>query len=421
MPICPYCKRNFPKREPCFKHMNDQHGDLLAKDNLDAPQKLWLQSHPSLNGNCVCGCGQKTDWNPKTGKPYRLSNDPNCRKRMKAIADVNMIKVYGKTTLLNDMEQQKKMLSNRHITGTYKFADGGIIQYTGKLEQNFLQFCDKVMEFRSNQILESPESFTYHDPQDNVDRQYIPDYYLPDYNLLVEIKDGNGESNTNPAFVKETKYKVALKDAVMKAQTKYNYIRISGKNYGPFLETLVNIVRAETDDAPHKNLVVITESACEDVINELDMMAINCDNEMIDPNNIRLLITYDSITHTVKSIAITDSRYMSQWYVTDYTDNTSRCAAWDDGVFTNCNYNLYKYAGIGEVDAAKMNEAFHVIMDMCRYEADESTGFFDILEVFGTFGINIDDGKGFSNNTNHMMDFIMIETYKTTTREEDDQ
>ena len=57
------------------------------------------------------------------------------------------------------------------------------------------------------------------------ERYYTPDYYLPDYNLLVEIKEGGDHPNTNPAYIRETKYKVALKDEAMRKQTKYSHKR----------------------------------------------------------------------------------------------------------------------------------------------------------------------------------------------------
>ena len=84
---------------------------------------------------------------------------------------------------------------------------------------------------------------------------------------LVEIKDGGDHRNTNPAFLEETRYKVELKDEVMRKQTKYNYIRIGGTKYGPFLDTLYRIVHEGRDTETPKtrnNLIVISEAACAD-------------------------------------------------------------------------------------------------------------------------------------------------------------
>ena len=48
-----------------------------------------------------------------------------------------MVGKYGKTTLLNDPEQQKKMLANRHISGEYEWTDGNIKTYTGSYEFDY--------------------------------------------------------------------------------------------------------------------------------------------------------------------------------------------------------------------------------------------------------------------------------------------
>ena len=122
-------------------------------------------------------------------------------------------------------------------------------------------------------VQESPEIFTYTDPKDKKSHQYIPDYYLPDYNLLIEIKDGGEHPNTNPAFIRETKYKVALKDDVMRKQKKYNYIKIVDGKYGPFMELLYQITRKDvkTYQQPAGNFIVIAEAALVDPDEEVDL------------------------------------------------------------------------------------------------------------------------------------------------------
>lgn len=270
---CPFCHRYFAKKQQAIEHINKVHGAQLEKDGMDACQELYYATHKTLHGKCQCGCGRDTEWNYKTGKPYKVSTNPECRKRLRAQALVNHRKVYGVDTLLNDMEHQKDMQRNRPTAGQYVFADGGKVPYLSKLEEGFLRFCDQMMEFTSNMVQESPEIFTYTDPKDKKRHQYIPDYYLPDYNLLIEIKDGGEHPNTNPAFIKETKYKVALKDDVMRKQKKYNYIKIVDGKYGPFMELLYQITRKdiETYQRPAGNFIVITEAAMVDPDEQVDL------------------------------------------------------------------------------------------------------------------------------------------------------
>ena len=262
---CPFCRKYFTKKQLVVDHINQNHGKELEKTGRNAEQELYYASHHTIFGTCMCGCGKPTEWNYKTGKPYKVSPDPKCRERLYQRADQNMMKARNVHvhSLLDDMEHQKEMQSHRPSYNKYRFPDGGEVGYLSKPEQNFLMFCDKIMEFTSNMIQESPEVFKYFDTKTKRWRQYIPDYYLPDYNLLVEIKDGGSHTNTNPAFVKETKYKVAMKDAVMLKQDRYNYIRISGANYGPFVEMLYQIVHEQKPDGKeHKMLYSITETAC---------------------------------------------------------------------------------------------------------------------------------------------------------------
>lgn len=274
MANCPFCRKYFRLKSGAIDHINKFHSAELDKSNMDAPQALYFDTHKKLTGTCMCGCGKPTDWNYKTGKPFKLSNDPECRKRVYQKAEENMMAATGHSVhdILNDMEHQKDMQKNRPSYGKYEMSDGGEIEYLSSLEKSWLRFCDVVLEFTSNMITSCPEYFEYYDPTTQRVRKYIPDYYLPDYNLIVEIKDAG---NTNPAFVKETKYKVPLKDEVMRKQTKYNYIRINGTKYGTFVETLYKIVRSRQDEAVKgiktKNLV-ITESACswdqDDIVTE---------------------------------------------------------------------------------------------------------------------------------------------------------
>ena len=75
-------------------------------------------------------------------------------------------------------------------------------------------------------------------------RWYIPDFYLPKYNLVIEIKDGS-------KYPQDSKRKSLLKDkAVIKAD-KFNYIKIVDKNYNDFESFLE--ANSERDFSEQKN------------------------------------------------------------------------------------------------------------------------------------------------------------------------
>lgn len=398
MANCPYCKKYFPKKDLVVNHIYKMHNTELDRDHMDAPQALYYSTHGTLKGQCMCGCGRETEWNPKTGKPFKVSSNPECRKRLREAALKNHVKVYGKETLLNDMEHQKEMQKHRPTAGKYQFKDGGYVDYLSKPEKNFLQFCDKIMDLSSNMIQSSPETFAYYDPVTKTNRQYDPDYYLPDYNLIVEIKDGGSHTNTNPAFIKETKYKVALKDEVMRKQTKYNYIKIVDQSYGPFVELLYKIVSEDYDTDPknkaHK-YTVITEAACKDA-EDVDL---SVEKEEMK-GTAYLVVGRMKGTNMVKFVGLSESSGFERIYLTDFITTTLRETDHDDPVFTDTEVTVYKYCG----DKEPMKEFFSMVIRLAL--SNQKDTIWNIIDLMSKFGIFYADHKGLENNKNKKMDFI---------------
>lgn len=402
---CYYCGRSFGKKDHAITHLEKAHSNQLAKDGLDPAQACYLTTHTSLQGRCTCSpnCTEKTEWNYKTGKPYRISPKPECRARNTERAQRNLMNARGidQHTLMSDMEHQKDMRRHKHTSGVYRFnTDGGKVEYESQLDKNFLIFCDRILELPSFTIMDPPESFPYMDTKENVQRWYTPDYYMPDYNLLIEIKEGGNHPNTNPAYIKETKYKVAMKDEAMKKQNKYNFIRISGANYGPFIEMLYNIVHQDVDSVKPKHaLVVITENAC---IDPEEQYEFGVEDESINTDNIRLIVGYMEHTTSSMFIGITDSTTLASWLLYDYEETTIRHATYQDPIFQSCGkYRIYKYIGSKE----EMEAAFKMIEGYVSVDGS-SMG---ILEILSGHGIYFDDGLELSNNEERRSDFIMIE------------
>lgn len=403
MANCPACRRYFRKKDDCIEHINKYHSTDMEKLGFDAAQWLYYSTHGTINGTCMCGCGKPTEWNYHTGKPYKVSSDPKCRERLSKRADTNMKRIYGKTTLLDDMEHQKEMQKHRPTAGKYKFADGGEVPFLSKPEEAFLKFCDTIMEMSSNMIQDSPESFTYFDTKDQRNRQYIPDFYLPDYNLLIEIKDGGDHPNTNPAFIKETKYKVALKDEVMKKQTKYNFIKIVDNNFGPFVELLYQIVHVkgpEKDKTPGKNMVIITENACRDLDEEVDLV-----HETSNFEACFLILGVVKSTEMVKFVGISESGMYARSYLSDMINMVIKEVPGDDPIFNDLTLLSYRY--IGEMD--KIIPAMQRIIDISG--SNDTNQPWDILSIFAEFGINFTGLGKITNNAAKMSDFVLDHIY----------
>lgn len=408
MPSCPYCNRYARTKQQCLDHMNKCHGDRLEKDQMDAAQALYFSTHGTIHGACMV-CGSPTEWCDHTGKPYKVCGKPECRARLREQALRNHVNKYGKETLLDDMEHQKEMEKHRHTAGEYTFADGGKVGYLSKPELAFLKFCDTVMDFQSNMVQDSPEFFTYYDPKADKNRKYIPDYYLPDYNLMIEIKDGGSHPNTNPAFVEETKYKVALKDEVMRKQTKYNYIKIVDNNFGPFVELLYKIVHdpdKNMNKKTKKTMIVITETACKDPDEEVNL---NVDCEEF--KKCYLIIARDKITNDIIAAGICESESLARLYISDYTTSTLREVSYEDPIFQGTYIDVYHFV----CNMKTINGTMKTIMQLAISGNAGST--WDILDILADSGAMFADKYGHTNNGWKLMMFIHDKTYNGGERE----
>lgn len=255
---CPSCGRNFNKKEFLVDHINQVHQNDIPK-NMNTEQYIYYSSHGTIKGKCMCGCGKDTEWNYKTGKPYKLNSSPECISRLRATA----VKNGADGHLLKSMDYQKNVMQKgRNIAGVYTFKNGIKIDYLAKNELAFLKFCETVCEFTGNMIVSAYQTFTYMDG--DIERTYMPDFYLPDYNLLVEIK-GN---NQNPEYQKDTGYKVKLKDDVMRKQKEFNYIKIVDNKFGEFLEILFNIVNVIKNNKTLNSPIILAEASSNPIISQ---------------------------------------------------------------------------------------------------------------------------------------------------------
>lgn len=389
MANCPSCHRYFALKGDAIAHIQRYHVAELDAKGITAAQWLYASTHGGdYHGKCMI-CGKPTDWNDKTLKPRKLCDDPKCRTALKSAYDKNRdAKLHmSQSELMSNMDHQREMLSKRKIAGRYRFRDGGEVEYVAKLELSFLQFCDKIMDLKSSDILPSPDVFEYFDPKDGRNHSYVPDFFLPEYNLLVEIKD---RGNTNPAFLEETRYKVALKDDAMRKQSKYHYLRISGTNYGPFMEILYKITHGEDKKDPNrKNIVMIDESVTVPV------------PETRVP--VLKVVYVDGPDRQVQCVAIGQaigSKLPTTWQVSDYSSEKIYEVDNQVDVLNGGNTKHYQYNG----EPSKIASAY----DNIRTQAMNPTADLEwsILEILKGSQIAFDDGYGLHNNDQKRMDFI---------------
>lgn len=233
---CMDCGQRFSEMDQLKKHVIKYHKDLFDD---------WkLEQEPSENGTidkflfdrrnpgphlCVICKKKVTVWDGVHNKYARYCDNPACREAARSMFQKNMKRVYGTDNLLTDPEHQQMMLANRKISGTFTWKDGTTISYTGLFELDFLEHCEKVLELTSMDVVSAPAwTFTkYWDNEAKRERIYIPDFFLPAYNLVIEIKDDS-------KYPIDSKRKCKLKEAAVIKRNNFNYVKIVEKNYIDF-------------------------------------------------------------------------------------------------------------------------------------------------------------------------------------------
>ena len=147
---CPYCEKR-DERAKLVSHIEKYHEDLMPEGYSGTRVVFELINHKT-HGTCRV-CGKQTGWNEKSGRFDVLCDNPKCKEKMREEYKKNMLRVRGTYNILNDPEQQQKMLANRSISGKYKYSDGTIFTYTGSYEKNCIEFMDQVLNIPSKDIM----------------------------------------------------------------------------------------------------------------------------------------------------------------------------------------------------------------------------------------------------------------------------
>lgn len=232
---CPYCDFSCYSADDFTSHVERKHIDMMPPSMTPAQYAFFLRTGKKA-GKCVI-CGAPTTWNEKTNRYNRFCNKESCKKKYRDAFKKRMIGKYGKASLLNDPEQQKKMLAHRHISGEYVWRDHvHKSTYTGSYELSFLEFLDKILNYDPEDVM-APSPHTYYYIYENKKHFYIPDFFIPSLGLEIEIKDGGDNPNTHHKIVAVDKVKEDLKDDVM-THNHYDYIKIVNKENGRFLKYL---------------------------------------------------------------------------------------------------------------------------------------------------------------------------------------
>lgn len=232
---CPYCDyKNI--RNDLVSHVSNKHMDLLPED-YTAARVVYDSINGKNYGTCMICKNKVYDWNDKINRYNNLCSNPKCREEVRRIALERHMRVYNKPTLLNDPEQQEKMLAHRKISGSYKFSDGGNVVYTGSYEKKALEFMDKVLEIPSKDI-QAPGPVLEYKYNGEIHKWITDIYYIP-ANLLIEVKDGG--SNPNNRSMPSYREKQIAKETMITNLGTFNYIRLTDNNFAQLLNIFADM------------------------------------------------------------------------------------------------------------------------------------------------------------------------------------
>ena len=241
MAKCPICGKNKSSKKDLLQHVEMTHKNEIPSD-MSCAQYVYYLNHGRKYGICRI-CGNPTPWNEKAGKPKQICGSEECKRKVSKEFEQNLKAKYNKTRqdLMNDPDHQEEMLANRKISGVYKWSDNKhLFTYTGSYEKFALEWLDKVMDIDPDTVQTPGPKIQY--MFEGKPHYWITDMYLSDFNLVIEVKDGNGtgEKNNHPGFAHNRDLEKA-KDDYMKTQNQYNYIKLTNKNMMQLIKILSKI------------------------------------------------------------------------------------------------------------------------------------------------------------------------------------
>ena len=263
---CPYCNY-IGISDKLIQHIDKDHEDMIP-EKYTAARLVYNIRNKREYGSCLM-CHKATEWNEQNQR-YKPFCSNKCHDDYVKRFEKNMIKVHGKARLLDDIDQQQKMLANRHISGKYRFQDGGVLTYTGSYEHKTLEFFDKVLGVKSNELMVPGPTIEYEYNGNTL--RWITDIYWIDLNLVIEVKDGG--DNPNKRTMTVYREKQLAKETVMTDHGKFNYLRLTNNNFAQLLEVIAEIKKNNLEDNGDKIIRVNESSLLESVLPEVG--PVNC-------------------------------------------------------------------------------------------------------------------------------------------------
>jgi hypothetical protein len=250
---CPFGdNRKYLNKQALYDHMEKEHKAMLG--GLPAAQVYFnFRNHYALlrgYGKSLIS-GKPTKFNLTTER-YEKFVDDSEKEKYRELFRQRMISKYGKDMLLDEPEQQKKMLANRSISGEFVWDDGEKTTYTGSYEKAFLQFLNINYDWASpaDIMAPAPMIIDYKDSEGN-QRFHIPDFYIQSLDMIVNIK-----AASNMGYrLRDIEDEKAQNEAIR--QTDYNYVEIYDNDFTAFAKAVDYLTTVDLDDPNIKRIFIV--------------------------------------------------------------------------------------------------------------------------------------------------------------------
>lgn len=295
---CPYCESRITRKEMCH-HIENRHEDIIPQGMSPMQVAFNTVNKKQENyGYCIM-CHSHTKWNEDKARYDRLCGSKKCHDDYVKLCADRLKKAKGitKQEMLSDPAFQDKMLKNRSISGTYKFTDGGSIGYVGSYEKNFLEFMDKVLKIKSEDIEGPGPTIKY--MYKGKEHFWITDYIYKPYNLVFDIKDGG--SNPNNRDMKEYREKQDAKEKAIAKLGLYNYCRLTDNDFSQLLTIMLELKESllevdENNMKSFKPIIRINEDAIYSAINKYPVYIVLM-HSGTSMSNVIKAVTGDEFSH----------------------------------------------------------------------------------------------------------------------------
>ena len=346
---CPFCSKSL-ERTKLASHIDKHHDDMLNPDKGYTANRIVFdicnKKEPIGAGQGICRiCKKATEWDEQSVR-YKSYCSEKCVQQARENYKNNMLRVYGKTTLLDDMEwQENKMLANRGISGKYRWSDGTYKTYVGTYERKFLEFCDTVLNIPSEDLM-TPGPTIYYEFEGKEHTWITDAIYLP-YNLVFDIKDGG--TNKNNREMPEYRAKQLEKEKFITDQGEYNYIRLTNNEFVQLLTIFAELKESYMNETEPKTIARIHEHMGPASPGGMPMVGTD-----MSPS---IFITNYMNKDTFESSFALSNDITSDYVITRDKKTGKLKRVKSKELYENCELNTYKYTG--DDIAIILKEVYH--------------------------------------------------------------